>query len=374
MLVLLDVVIGVSFVYLLLALVCTTANEWVASVGGLRGQTLDLGIRRMLGPLADDFFRHPLIASLSRPGKRPSYVPANLFSSAVLDLLGRHEDTAPPVQQVKAGLAALNRKTPAAAHDHAMHAAALEEWFNNSMDRVSGWYKRRMQLVALLVAAAVTLLTNADTLQIVGVLWRTPSRRAELVEQARQRVKAMTHTVVPPKKNKTNPKHVFEIHPITIFEGTPVLETFAPVHNDKNASDHYEASDAKTAFARYEKAKLTVSRAAVFTSFDGPQTPYNYTEFILEVAGPRQDVADGAFVDARILDLQKHVLVSESRRMVLVKGTRPATVIGTAALNKQIHVLGIPRINLNEVVRKVAAGHKDVVPGAYEMIILAVIE
>jgi hypothetical protein len=188
MLVLLDVVIGVSFVYLLLALVCTTANEWVASVGGLRGQTLDLGIRRMLGPLADDFFRHPLIASLSRPGKRPSYVPANLFSSAVLDLLGRHEDAAPPVQQVKAGLAALNRKTPAAAHDHAMHAAALEEWFNNSMDRVSGWYKRRMQLVALLVAAAVTLLTNADTLQIVGVLWRTPSRRAELVEQARQRV------------------------------------------------------------------------------------------------------------------------------------------------------------------------------------------
>jgi hypothetical protein len=189
-------------------------------------------------------------------------------------------------------------------------------------------------------------------------------------------VKAMTqgHKVVPPKKNKTNPKHVFEIHPITIFEGTPVLETFAPVHNDKNASDHYEASDAKTAFARYEKAKLTVSRAAVFTSFDGPQTPYNYTEFILEVAGPRQDVADGAFVDAKILDLQKHVLVSESRRMVLVKGTRPATVIGTAALNKQIHVLGIPRINLNEVVRKVAAGHKDVVPGAYEMIILAVIE
>ena len=84
MLVLLDVVIGVSFVYLLLALICTTANEWVASTRGLRGRTLDLGIRRMLGPLADEFFGHPLIASLSRPGKRPSYVPANLFSSAVL--------------------------------------------------------------------------------------------------------------------------------------------------------------------------------------------------------------------------------------------------------------------------------------------------
>src|SRR3989442_13622175 len=70
MLVLLDVVIGVSFVYLLLALICTTANEWVASVRGLRGRTLDQGVRRMLGPLADEFFDHPLIASLSRPGKQ----------------------------------------------------------------------------------------------------------------------------------------------------------------------------------------------------------------------------------------------------------------------------------------------------------------
>jgi hypothetical protein len=197
MLVLLDIVVGVSFVYLLLALICTTANEWVASVRGLRGQTLDLGIRRMLGPLADDFFSHPLIASLSRPGKRPSYVPANLFSGAVLDLLGRHEDTAPPVQHVRAGLAALKKRTPAAADDHAEHVAALEEWFNNSMDRVSGWYKRRMQLIALLVGAGVAILTNADTLQIVSVLWRQPSLRADLVEQARQRLQGAAPAVAP---------------------------------------------------------------------------------------------------------------------------------------------------------------------------------
>jgi hypothetical protein len=187
MLVLLDVVIGVAFVYLLFALICTTANEWVASLRGLRGRTLDMGIRRMLGPLADEFFDHPLIASLSRPGKRPSYIPANLFSSAVFDLLGRHEDASPRVQQVKASLTALKKATSAVTDEQATHAA-LEDWFNNSMDRVSGWYKRQMQVVALLVAAAVTILTNADTLQIVGVLWRTPSLRASLVEQARQRV------------------------------------------------------------------------------------------------------------------------------------------------------------------------------------------
>jgi len=190
-------------------------------------------------------------------------------------------------------------------------------------------------------------------------------------------VKAMTQgkKVVPPTKSKTNPKHVFEIHPMTIFAGTPVLETFMPVRNDKDPSNHYDATAAATAFARYEKAKLTVSRTAVFTSINGPQTPFNYTEFILEVAGLRQDVPDGAFVDAKIFDLQEHPLVSDPRRMVLVKDTRPATKIGTAALGTRIRVLGIPRINLNDVARKVSAGQKGiVVPGAYEMIILAVIE
>ena len=68
------------------------------------------------------------------------------------------------------------------------------------------------------------------------------------------------------------------------------------------------------------------------------------------------------------------MLVNESRRMVVVKGTRPAAVIGSAPVGTRIHVLGIPRIDLDRVLRKVSAGHKDTVLGAYEMIILAVIE
>ena len=46
------------------------------------------------------------------------------------------------------------------------------------MDRVSGWYKRRLQLTTLAVATIVTLLTNADTLHMIGVLWRSPTVRS----------------------------------------------------------------------------------------------------------------------------------------------------------------------------------------------------
>jgi hypothetical protein len=179
--------------------------------------------------------------------------------------------------------------------------------------------------------------------------------------------------VVPVPIN-TNPKHVFEIHPVTAFSGTAVLETFVPLHDDKDPSRHYQASDAPTAFARYEKETLTVSRGATFTSIDGAQVPYNYTEFIFEVAGQPAAVADGVFVLAKILDLQKHILVSSPRRMVIVKGSRPATLISTATAGTQFHVLGIPRVNLDALMRAVQPNKKGTVSGAYEMIILAVIE
>ena len=188
MLVLLDVVVGVAFVYLLLALICTTANEWIAGARGLRAKTLQKGIGQLLGPLADEFYRHPLIATLSQPGQRPSYIPAHIFSSAVLDLLGRHAEGAAPAQHVRAGIAALKAKQTGPSADHAAHAAALEDWFNTAMDRVSGWYKRRLQLITIGVAVVVTLAVNADTLQIVGVLWRSPTERAAIAEQARSRL------------------------------------------------------------------------------------------------------------------------------------------------------------------------------------------
>jgi hypothetical protein len=75
-----------------------------------------------------------------------------------------------------------------------------------------------------------------------------------------------------------------------------------------------------------------------------------------------------------VLDLQKHALVPAPRRMVMVKDSRPETLIGAAAAGKQFHVLAIPRVNLDALMRAVQPGKTGTVSGAYEMIILAVIE
>ena len=46
------------------------------------------------------------------------------------------------------------------------------------MERVSGWYKRRVQLILVGIATVLVLLLNADTLAAGRVLWRDDAVRA----------------------------------------------------------------------------------------------------------------------------------------------------------------------------------------------------
>jgi hypothetical protein len=96
----LEVAIGIIFVYLLLSLMCTALNEGIASLLDKRSSNLFEGIKNLLNDpkftgLAQQLYNHGLIAGTSQyaadPGKmtrKPSYMsPAN-FSLALLDILG----------------------------------------------------------------------------------------------------------------------------------------------------------------------------------------------------------------------------------------------------------------------------------------------
>jgi hypothetical protein len=61
--------------------------------------------------------------------------------------------------------------------------AAVARWFDDGMDRVSGWYKRRSQRVVLAIAAFLTIALNIDTLLIADRLSRDATLR-ELVVAA----------------------------------------------------------------------------------------------------------------------------------------------------------------------------------------------
>lgn len=306
---LLETVIGLLFVFILMSLVASQVVEWFASYRRWRAKDLEKTIRSMLYDpaaqknldknalvLADRLYEHPLIASLSRPGSKPSYIPAGKFALALFDVIitagtevstiGRARvgleqvknhllttlpstaeaelvglisqvqkliDDAkaggpnpeaiaalslPPLlndelngfykrysisastinaliqplmadsnlqlNQVMNGVVQLSKLRPQlaqlitslssgldvnlAAGESRLAVARqnVEEWFDDSMDRAGGWYKRQTQVWLGVVGFALALLLNVDSVNIATALWRDPTLRQNVVEQAQK--------------------------------------------------------------------------------------------------------------------------------------------------------------------------------------------
>jgi uncharacterized Rmd1/YagE family protein len=70
--------------------------------------------------------------------------------------------------------------------DHNLAAMRLnsETWFNESMDRLSGWYKRKATLLAFLIGLVLAAILNVDSIILAEHLWKEPSVRQALVANA----------------------------------------------------------------------------------------------------------------------------------------------------------------------------------------------
>ncbi len=194
----LEVTIGLSFVFFVLSLVCSGVNEFLAAVLRLRSNTLRRGLTEMLGSRseADELFSHAAIRSLYRGKRRPSYIPTERFTLAVLDRYLKDAAIGPSAskQKVTEALGQIRhtelRETLQllwvdANHDIAIFRANVEGWFNDTMQRVSGWYRRQTQylLLALGILLAVTL--NVNTVTLAQRLWTDAPFRAAVAEQAK---------------------------------------------------------------------------------------------------------------------------------------------------------------------------------------------
>jgi len=68
--------------------------------------------------------------------------------------------------------------------------AVLERSFDDVMDRASGWYKRRIQLILFLLALTLVGVMNADSFAVGQRLWKDDALRAAVVAQANKVVQA----------------------------------------------------------------------------------------------------------------------------------------------------------------------------------------
>src|SRR5262249_3296758 len=63
----------------------------------------------------------------------------------------------------------------------------VEKWFDSTMDRVSGWYKRRVQWFTWIVGIGLAVALNADTFAVADRLTRDSALRATVVPDATPR-------------------------------------------------------------------------------------------------------------------------------------------------------------------------------------------
>ena len=214
----LDVVVGLAFMYFVLSIVCSSVQEVIASVFKLRAQTLETGVRALLGSkdAADKFFADWRIKSLGTPKwrdehkienkQKPSYIAPGTAALVILDTVAPPAARAaakpgkqPPSKDLIAEIAGkldhvhdpdakawLASILVAARGDVDAARTKVEEGFNDVMGRAAGWYKRKVQIILFVVALAVAVTLNADTIHVADRLARDEAVRAKVLAQAAQ--------------------------------------------------------------------------------------------------------------------------------------------------------------------------------------------
>jgi len=192
----LDVAIGMVFVYSVFSMVATKINDIVASWLKWRAKSLQDGIRTLLADpeLANKVWNHSLVQGLvGKNRKVPSYIPPNTLALALFDAIA-------PAGGESSGLDKVHSKVMEMPDNSARQAllALIEkangdidkavfqatDWFDSAMDRVSNLYKSRMQTLSIVVALAVSVIFNADSFAIANGLWQEPTLRAAVAGAA----------------------------------------------------------------------------------------------------------------------------------------------------------------------------------------------
>ncbi len=288
----LDVAIGVIFFYLMFSLMVSALNEFIAWLFSLRSKTLRRGIGQLLNDkatlsvwrwaktwlrldavemhakpwenLAAKIYHHPLIQGLSQDDKLPSYIPSATFATALIDVLQQcavENNVAPAAsenlsEEQVALLAAKAAITQLPANLKTALNAVLDEsittldaakvklarWFDDSMERVSGWYKRYMQAVVFVSGAIVAVGLNGDTIAVAKALNTDPALRASVYQTAAAWVKS--HPPDPAQKE-----------PDACKDWTAA----ALAARAKNPSAELPAPDLQCAAARFEVANQALS-------------------------------------------------------------------------------------------------------------------
>ena len=222
----LDVAIGVIFVFLLVSLICSAIREGIEAWMRSRATHLEQGIRELLHDpkatgLAKALYDHPMVSvlyrgkyqpidtikgwttALTRNKTLPSYIPSRNFALALMDMAARGprveaatSDAAADVlsiEQIRKNISTLGSPAVQRVLLTAIDTAQgdlervqknIEAWYDAAMDRVSGWYKRTTQALLFVLGLVIAVLLNVNTITIADYLYRDKAAREAMVARA----------------------------------------------------------------------------------------------------------------------------------------------------------------------------------------------
>lgn len=181
----LNIVISLIFVFLLYSLFATIIMEVLSAVFALRANNLKKALRNMLDNGDQNYFdafleQDSLYKQLAGrfTGKKtpPSYLNPKNFSLMMLNVLERSSNGLPLVEDQIESLPngsmkdVLKMYYKDAESNIDVFKFNMESWFDNVMDRASGWYKRKIRVILILVGFLIATVFNVDTLEIFGRL------------------------------------------------------------------------------------------------------------------------------------------------------------------------------------------------------------
>lgn len=234
----LNVVIGLVSIYLLYSLLATAIQELLATRFGFRQKLLERALFRMLEDgnmfkhrfssikdlfsksavndekgknVLKSFYSHPLIKGLGEDAysSKPSYITKETFSKVIVDLLRgeevqQAEEISPLIEKsIEEGKLAWNNAPIAkdtlrnfrlmwvdTRRDADAFRKLLEQWFDDTMVRCSGWYRKDTQYILLAIGLFMAILFNVDSIAIVGKLQNDTKLREEVVMRANNYLEA----------------------------------------------------------------------------------------------------------------------------------------------------------------------------------------
>jgi hypothetical protein len=246
-----DISIGLVLMYLMLSLVCTVVNEFIATQLKLRAASLEAGLKQLLDDpvMRDAFYNHGLIDGVSnavtrgqetlsssfnslsskvaapidsalatmaapdplkgpppakgtaaviaapaaaRTTEHPAYISSDRFAKALIGSL----DTSTPIPGLADIRDTIGKLPPSNMKDALISSLTVAgtdldtfrkdvaTWFDDSMERLGGAYKRQLKWISLIIGLLIAIIVNADSFEVGYALWSDNALRAQMVQIA----------------------------------------------------------------------------------------------------------------------------------------------------------------------------------------------